>query len=123
MVCRSKIRRNVVKMEIGPVVEDGAADGDAHSTAEIAHHVEQAAGVFEPLRRQAAETQRNTGGDGEYLRKTAKNQGNHEFCRTPVMGDGDETPHGEAEAGKSEHHQPSQVISAGQRYIDRHTDQ
>ena len=52
--------------------QDRAAHGDADGTAEIAHHVEQAACVFEALRRQAAEAQSHRRGYCENLREPAQ---------------------------------------------------
>jgi hypothetical protein len=40
-----------MEMEVSAVVEDGAADRDADGAAKVAHHIEQAARIFEPLGR------------------------------------------------------------------------
>ena len=62
-------------MEIGAVVDDRAADRDADRAAEVAHHVEQSAGVFQPLRRQAAEAEVDARRHREDLRKAAQHCG------------------------------------------------
>ena len=39
-ISRREIRGNVVEVQVGAAVEDGAGDGDADGAAQIAHHVE-----------------------------------------------------------------------------------
>jgi hypothetical protein len=81
------MRRDVVKMQVDAVVEDGAAYGYADRTAEVAHHVEQPAGVFEPLGRQAAETEGYGRRHREDLREAAEYLRDQQLIGTPIMGD------------------------------------
>ena len=74
------------EMQIGAVVEDRAADRDADRAAQVAHHVEQAARVFEPLRRQAAETEGDRRRDREDLREAAQHLRDQQFGPRPNHG-------------------------------------
>ena len=71
-------------MEVGAVVEDRAANGDADGAAEIAHRVEQAAGIFQPLRRQAAEAEIDARRHREDLRKATKDLRQKQLVRRPT---------------------------------------
>ncbi|MGH6797100.1 MAG: hypothetical protein ACREDI_01775, partial [Roseiarcus sp.] len=101
-------------MEIGAVIEDRAADRDADRAAEVAHHIEQSARIFEPFRRQAAEAEIDAGGDREHLGKAAQNLRQEELRRAPVMGDEAEAPHRETEGREASHHEPARVEFARQ---------
>src|SRR5882724_11791606 len=56
-VRRRQARGDVEKVKVGPVVDDRRAGRDPDGAAEVAHHVEQAAGVFQPRGRQAAKAE------------------------------------------------------------------
>ena len=73
-------------MQVRPVVEDGAADRDADRAAEVAHHVEQPAGVFQPFGRQAAEAEVDARRDGEDLGEAAQDLRQEQFGRRPSHG-------------------------------------
>ena len=73
-------------MQVGAVVEERAADRDPDRTTEIAHHVEEAARIFEPLRRQAAEAEVNRRRHREDLRKAAQQLRDQQFGRHPSHG-------------------------------------
>ncbi len=72
-------------MGIGLVVEDCAAYRDADRAAQVAHHVEQAAGIFEPLRPQAAKPEHHRGRHDEHLRKAAQHLGQDQFGAAPCV--------------------------------------
>ena len=80
-------------MEIGLVVENGAAHRDADCAAEIAHHVEKAARVFKALRRQAAEAEIYCGRHCEGLREAAQDLRDQQLAAAPVAGDVAVGPH------------------------------
>ena len=122
-VGRRQVRRDRLEMEIGAVVEDRAADRDADRAAEVAHHVEQAARIFEPFRRQAAEAEIDARRHRKHLGKAAQDLRQEEFRRAPFMGDEAETPHRQAEGREADHHEPARVESFREHDIDRHADE
>ena len=64
--------RAIYAFEMARIQTDRAADGDTDSAAEVAHHIEQAAGIFQPLGRKAAEAEIDAGRNGEHLREATK---------------------------------------------------
>src|SRR5215471_19896707 len=96
-------------MEIGFGIDDGATQRNAYGAAEIAHHVEKPACIFESIRRQARESEIDCRRDGKDLRQAAKDLRDQELISTPVMSDESVAPHRQAEGGKSQHHQPANV--------------
>src|SRR6516162_414571 len=114
---------DAIEMEIGPGVEDRSAQRDADRTAKIAHHVKEAAGVFEALRRQAAKAQSHRWGYCEDLREPAQYLRQQKLVAAPIMGNEAKAPHREAEQGKTQHHQPTRVEFARQDDVDGHSDE
>src|ERR1700719_1531373 len=107
-------------MQVSLVVEDGAAHRNADGAAEVAHHVEETARIFEPLGRQTAETEVHRRRHSEYLWQAAQHLWDPQLVRTPIMGDEAERPHGCSETREAEDHQPAGVDLAGERHINRH---
>ena len=117
------MRGDRLEMQVGLVVDDRGAHSDPDRAAEVAHHVEQAGGVFQPLRRQAAKTQSDTRRHREDLREAAQHLRDQQLVRAPVMRDEAIAPHRHGETGQAEHHQPAWIELARQHHIDRRADQ
>src|SRR6266513_2256574 len=96
-------------MEICSVIKERAAHRDADGPAEVAHHIEQPAGIFEPFRRQAAESEVVAGRDSKDLGKATEHLRQEELRGTPVMGYETEAPHGQTKGCQAEHHEPARV--------------
>ncbi|HEY2111814.1 MAG TPA: hypothetical protein VGH25_08840, partial [Dongiaceae bacterium] len=101
------------EMQVHPVVQEGAAGGDADGSAEIAHQIEQPRGQLQAIRCKPAQSEGNRRRHGELLGKAAQRLGQQQLGAAPVMGDGREVPHAGREAGEAEHHQPAQVDALG----------
>lgn len=110
---RRQVGSNRDEVEVRSCVRDCPAHGDADGAAEIPHHVEQTACVFQPLRRQAAKTEVDSGGDSEDLRQTSQDLRHKKLIPSPVVCNVAETPHRQAEASQPRHHQPARVDLAG----------
>ncbi len=114
---------DALEMQIGAVVEDGAAGSDADGAAEVAHQVEQAARGAQAVRRKHAERQRHDWGHAELLREAAEGLRHQQLLPAPIVRDRGEQPHRHAEAGEPKHHQPAQVDTIGDHPVDRHRQQ
>src|SRR5262249_17686624 len=96
-------------MEVRSSVEDCAADGNADGAAEIPHHVEKSACVFQPLRWQAGEAEVHGWRNRENLWQTSQDLRDQELIRAPVVSNEAVTPHCQPEGRQPEHHQPADV--------------
>ena len=85
-VRRRQIRGDRDKMEICPRIDNRSRYRDADRAAQIAHHVEKAAGIFQPIRRQAGEPKINSRRDRKHLRQAAKDLRDQELVGAPIMG-------------------------------------
>ncbi len=74
------------EVQVGAVVEQRAAYGDADGAAEVAHQVEQARGQPQSLRREAAQCQRHRRCHRELLREAAQRLWQQQFAPAPVVG-------------------------------------
>ena len=88
--------------------------------AEIAHHVEEAARIFEALRRQAAEAQGDRRGDRKHLREAAQELRHQQLAAAPLAGDVAEGPHRPAEEREPEQHQPARIEPLREPDVDGH---
>jgi hypothetical protein len=109
------------EMEVCFDIDNRAAYGDADGSAE--HHVEEPAGVFQPFRRQAGEAKIDGWRNRKDLWQTAKDLGDQELVRAPVVGNKAVTPHSNAERRKTEHHQPANVESLGEKDVNGNPNQ
>src|SRR3954468_6606326 len=81
MLCQSQ------EMQVGAIIENGAAGGNTERTAQIAHQIEQSGGQFQPLGSQAPQCQGDSRGNGKLLRESAKGLWQEQLAPTPLVGD------------------------------------
>ena len=110
-------------MQVGSVVQNCGTDSDSDGASQIAHHVEEPTGVFEPIRRQAAQTEMHGWSHCKHLRETTQDLRQKKLCATPVMSDEAEAPQGETEECKAEHHEPAGIEFSRQQDVCGNTGQ
>ena len=115
--------RQPQKMEIRAVIHNRAANGDAYGAAEISHHIEQPAGIFQAIGRETAQPEMHRGRDRENLGKSAQNLRKQQFACAPFMREESEIPHRQTKARHAKHHQPARIKSFCQRDVKGNSNQ
>src|SRR5579864_2712568 len=97
------------KVEIGAIVQNGAASGDTDRASQVAHQVEQTGGQLQTLRSESTERECHGRSHSELLRKATEGLREQQLLPAPIVRDGREFPHSDREAGQAGHQQPAQV--------------
>ncbi len=107
------------EVQVGAVIQNSRAGGNANRTAQVAHQVEQPRSLLQTRLRQRPQGQGHRGRHRQLLGHAAQGLGQQQLFGTPVMGDGREVPHRQGEQPKAGHHDPAQVHAVGQEGIQR----
>src|SRR3569833_3367432 len=96
------------KVQVGPVVEDGATGGNAYRASQVTHQVEQPGRQLQTLGRETTQGQGDRGRDRELLGAAAQRLRKQKNPPTPIVGDGREVPDAHRETNQTKQQQPTQ---------------
>ena len=110
-------------MQVHALVEHGVDQCQPHGAAEIARQVEEAGGVFHPLRRHRPERQVIDRNETHDERATAQDLRNEQLVKVPVLGDVGGLPGAERKAAEAEGDENARVYLGRQPAHDGRGDE
>lgn len=110
-------------VQIGSIIQDCAAGGDADRAAQISHQVEEAGAELQALGGEDAENQRDSRRDRELLREAAERLREQKFAPASIMRNRRIEQHAESETDEPEHQQPAQIEIFRADGMDRNGEQ